>query len=94
MNIRFAFIVLGLVHLPLGVSACDGDAADPERCNDGIDNNGDGLMDCEEPACFDVPPCGPENFSTVCRDELDNDGDGDTDCDDVDCQVFMFCRGG
>jgi MYXO-CTERM domain-containing protein len=28
-------------------------------CSDGIDNDGNGLIDCEDPACANVPPCPP-----------------------------------
>jgi len=27
-------------------------------CSDGIDNDGDGLIDCRDPDCAFVPPCG------------------------------------
>ena len=40
-----------------------------EICNDGIDNNCSGLIDCDDPACFGDPACCP-----------DNDGDGYMDC--------------
>ena len=50
-----------------------------EVCGDGIDNNGDGLVDegCPVPAPQPVPPA-----AELCGDGIDNDGDGliDEDC--------------
>ncbi|MCG8588006.1 MAG: hypothetical protein MJE66_01815, partial [Proteobacteria bacterium] len=47
------------------------------RCSDGLDNDGDGLVDFpEDPSCY-----GPESDDerTACSDGADNDGDGRTD---------------
>ena len=54
----------------------------PETCDDGIDNDGDGLIDCSDPDCADFPGCGT---AEVCGDCLDNDGDGLVDYQDPDC---------
>jgi subtilisin-like proprotein convertase family protein len=51
-------------------------------CDDGVDDDGDGLTDCEDPDCFGQPGCTTE---AICDDFLDNDDDGDTDCADTDC---------
>jgi hypothetical protein len=51
-------------------SDTDADPGPDEDCTDGTDNDGNGLRDCDDPACF--PSC-------------DEDGDGytaDEDCDD------------
>ncbi len=48
------------------------------RCKDGIDNDCNGLTDCQEPNCFNV------NYE-ICFDGKDNDCDGLTDCLDPDC---------
>ncbi|MFQ5976198.1 MAG: carboxypeptidase-like regulatory domain-containing protein [Candidatus Hydrothermarchaeales archaeon] len=50
-----------------------------EICDDGVDNDGDGLVDCDDPDC--CPPCSSE----ICNDDVDNDGDGLVDCQDPDC---------
>jgi len=54
----------------------------PDGCSDGLDNDGDGLVDYpEEPGCTaphdpnEVDPVSPP----VCANGLDDDGDGDTD---------------
>ncbi len=31
--------------------------AGPAGCSDGIDNDGDGLIDCGDPDCLGIPPC-------------------------------------
>jgi hypothetical protein len=50
-------------------------SAPPEDCDDGVDNDSDGLTDGDDPDC-------QEN----CTDGIDNDGDGLTDREDlVDC---------
>jgi hypothetical protein len=57
------------------------------NCNDGIDNDGDGKIDGEDPDC-QTPPTqeGPPGDAT-CSDGIDNDQDGDTDGADSDCQT-------
>ena len=66
--------------------------ADDAACSDGIDNDGDGFVDCDDYDCSRNPAvsvCGPqptpENTDTACSDGIDNDGDGYVDCNDYDC---------
>jgi hypothetical protein len=59
----------------------------PEICDDGIDNNGNGFVDCDDWDCSNDPACHESN----CGDGVDNDGDGDTDCDDSDCLGTVEC---
>lgn len=60
--------------------------ADLPACNDGIDNDGDALVDMADPGCESVidtdetDPAPPQ-----CSDEIDNDGDGYIDLADMDC---------
>ena len=65
---------------------------DPEVCDDGEDNDGDGATDCADDDCGRHPVCAPEEV--ICDDEIDNDGDGDTDCDDADCARDFACTCG
>jgi large repetitive protein len=52
------------------------------ECDDGIDNDGDGWWDCEDPDCEHAPEC---------QEPEDADGDGyaaEDDCDDNDPEVY------
>jgi hypothetical protein len=62
---------------------------DPEvTCDDGLDNDCDGLVDGDDPDCQCTPTEDPE---VTCDDGLDNDCDGLVDGDDPDCQTGMAC---
>ena len=52
-------------------------------CDDGDDNDDDGLVDCADPDC--PGPC------ELCNDLIDNDGDEAIDCDDTDCSNDDAC---
>jgi probable HAF family extracellular repeat protein len=66
-----------------------------EVCSDGVDNDGDSKIDCEDTedcaqdqSCQTLPPQ-PE----VCDDGIDNDQNGLTDCADKVCrQTFLACK--
>ena len=62
-------------------------AVGTEICDDGADNDADGLIDCADPDCIGVGLCGPE----ICDDGFDNDGDGLLDCFDPDCFGTPSC---
>ena len=66
-----------------GTMTLDFFAIGAEICDDGVDNDADGLIDCFDPDCSGVPPCGSE--AGQCNDGVDNDADGTTDCCDADC---------
>ena len=61
-------------------------------CSDGVDNDGDGSVDCADSDCSGIQPCGRERKGPTCSDGYDNDGDGLTDCDDPDCSKDPTCR--
>lgn len=57
------------------------------QCNDNLDNDGDGQIDCNDPQCLDANGvCNPlldlegEVSNPACGDGIDNDGDGRIDC--------------
>jgi len=71
----------------------------PEICNDGIDNNGDGLIDCADPDCASDAACvqgcvptGLEGKGRTCSDGIDNDCDGLIDCADPQCARNHACK--
>ena len=61
-----------------------------EICDDGVDNDVDGLIDCFDPDCVGAPNCF-EGDSATCGDGIDNDGDGTIDCQDLDCAGIPPC---
>ena len=61
-----------------------------EICDDGIDNDVDGLTDCFDPDCVGAPNCF-EGDTATCGDGIDNDGDGFVDCADGDCAGIGSC---
>jgi probable HAF family extracellular repeat protein len=68
----------------------------PEVCDDGVDNDGDDLIDCNDSAdCSTDPTCSTPTEPEVCDDNIDNDGDGLTDClDRLDCRQDPACKTG
>jgi len=65
--------VFGFLRLVFGTS-------DFPACDDGVDNDGDGLVDYpEDPGCTsDIDPS-ENDPARICDDGIDNDGDGATD---------------
>jgi hypothetical protein len=65
------------------------------RCRDALDNDEDGLSDCDDPDCAGAYAClarGPESTAERCADGLDNDENGFTDCGDFGCRSTSACR--
>lgn len=55
-------------------------------CNDGIDNDGNGLIDADDPSCYAPWMMEGETFQDAeCADGEDNDGDGRIDAQDPNC---------
>ncbi len=85
--------------------SCPADCPAPppaENCTDGLDNDLDGLIDCEDPDC--ECPEEPENETNatdccdpgvecgeICGDGEDNDCDGLIDCEDPECRGTEEC---
>ncbi len=63
----------------------------PKQCNDGIDNDGDGFVDMNDPGCSDINDNDEWNYVPLpeapaqCNDGVDNDGDGFVDMNDPGC---------
>ncbi|MBU1241557.1 hypothetical protein KKF84_00010 [Myxococcota bacterium] len=55
-----------------------------EKCDNGYDDDLNGLVDCEDPVCAQDIHCLVE----ICDNGADDDLDGEIDCDDPDCAVF------
>lgn len=81
-------------NIPLSVTRyCDNYDSDctchdvDENCTDGIDNDGDGYVDCRDSSCYSSSSC----VETSCTDGVDNDNNGYTDCEDSDCNGNPAC---
>jgi hypothetical protein len=62
------------------------DASTP-ACDDGADNDGDGLSDLADPGCLSqVSGPSEDNLLPACDDGFDNDNDGKTDTKDPGCK--------
>lgn len=61
-----------------------------QPCRDGLDNDGDGLVDADDPQCFDGTGLEAglevEGALTTCTNGIDDDGDGVLDADDPGCR--------
>ncbi len=71
---------------------CAPTESDDLACSDGIDNDGNGFVDCKDFSCTradDVSVCAGmvENTNALCSDGVDNDDNGFTDCEDFDCSM-------
>jgi len=67
-------------------------------CSDGVDNDDDNLIDCNDPDCIDDPACVVEEEEyeeeyEICDDGIDNDGNTFIDCDDPKCKNYGGCIG-
>ncbi|MDP6931424.1 MAG: MopE-related protein [Myxococcota bacterium] len=60
----------------------------PETCDDGIDQDCNGLVDCEDAGCATWSTC----YESDCGDGGDDDDDGLVDCADDECAGLGDCR--
>ena len=56
-------------------------------CNDGLDNDGDGLIDANDMGCDDGLDFSEHDMTSTCMNGLDDDNDGWLDLQDPDCFV-------
>jgi len=80
-----------------GEGACLLDDCSAE-CSDGVDNDQDGAIDCDDTSCAADAACvggggaSPNVPGTeICSDGVDNDADGSIDCRDPDCSADPSC---
>ena len=55
------------------------------NCTNGVDDDGDNDVDCDDTDCMSDPACQMSSTETDCANGLDDDMDGDVDCADTDC---------
>jgi hypothetical protein len=58
-----------------------------EICDNGIDDDLNGAIDCLDAACGEVPAC-----QEICDNGIDDNGDDLTDCEDPICDTAIACR--
>ncbi|MBN2723470.1 MAG: hypothetical protein JXR95_05300, partial [Deltaproteobacteria bacterium] len=65
-----------------------------ENCSNGIDDDFDGYIDCQDVDCEDSSFCisGNNKPSEICDNGEDDDGDSYIDCDDQDCFSHQICN--
>ena len=66
---------------------CVPDETPEATCNDGIDNDCDGDIDCFDDDCSGDPACACVPSPEICDNGVDDDCDGLVDCDDGDCDL-------
>jgi len=71
-------------------SACAPPASPETNCTDGIDNDGDGNIDCADQDCGMDPACLPPVIEN-CTNGVDDNGNGFVDCADRDCVSEPVC---
>lgn len=64
-----------------------------EQCSDAADNDCNGVADCFDPVCANVPNCGciPNPQGELCTNNQDDDCDTTVDCNDTDCINTEAC---
>ena len=64
---------------------CDGDPLVASVCDNGFDDDGDGLTDDQDPGCADVSDLTEGDALLPCDNGFDDDADGSIDLDDSEC---------
>lgn len=88
----FVYTELNKLGKPIPVLShgdCQNPPGSPPQCSDGIDNDGDGLIDEDDPGCISDSDNNEFNESSEpqCSDGIDNDGDGLVDAADPGCHT-------
>lgn len=85
----FAF---GLLVVGLGVACSQAQIAEDAAaaCSNKKDDDGDGLIDCDDPDCFPTEAC--ERNANTCANGVDDDRNGPIDCQQESCKALPRCR--
>lgn len=59
-------------------------------CSNDIDDDADGLVDCDDPDCAGTDAC--EKTSVTCANSVDDDRDGALDCRQESCRALPVCK--
>lgn len=84
-----SFSIFSALFFLLCVLSCnEGNEPGIEVCNNGVDDDGDGVADCNDADCVTFSGCSNRE---ICDNGTDDDGDGVVDCSDADCNSFGNC---
>ncbi len=86
-TLRPLLLLLFFATLALLLPACEGGGAEGSidgECSDGIDNDGDSIIDCEDPDCYSSADCGATDDDDAATDDDDAGDDDDDDDEDED----------
>ncbi len=89
LKVTACCVAMTLTTLVIPGCGDDSGVGQEKTCDDGLDNDGDGQIDCADSDCLTAEVCDASEID--CGDEFDNDGDGDIDCDDSDCAGDAAC---
>lgn len=86
----------GRVDEPGGICAPTSNVERGAGCADGVDNDCNSLVDCQDPGCAADTHCMRRCAATetLCWGGVDEDCDGDIDCADRDCATSPSCQTG
>jgi hypothetical protein len=88
-----AVLALALAAGVAGAGCVPRNRAQSEVCGNGVDDDGDGQVDCDDPSCAGASVCNVGPGDEDCANGVDDDDDGLVDCDDVlDCGGLTMCR--
>jgi hypothetical protein len=59
-------------------------------CSNHKDDDGDGLIDCDDPDCFSTDAC--ERNDRTCSNDIDDDDNGVLDCQQESCRSLAICK--
>lgn len=63
-----------------------------ENCDNKIDDNDDGIIDCNDENCKSQDICKIKIIPENCSNNVDDDNDGKKDCEDTDCAAVDSCK--
>jgi hypothetical protein len=72
-----------------GIWPAAGTPEGKENCTNGLDDDGDSLVDCKDSDCKGDPAC--RTSLEICQNGVDDDSDGFVDCQDPDCKGASNC---
>ncbi len=62
-----------------------------ENCGNGVDDDGNDLVDCADPVCKNSSFCRSDDRDEICNNGIDDDDNGLVDCFDLGCIHSPFC---